>query len=689
MYGGLRASLPQLDGAVRSPGLSQNVSIERDALGTPTVTAANRIDLAYGTGFVHGQDRYFQMDLARRLAAGELTSLVGEAARAQDAKAHVFGFRAVARRALAQATTGQRAILAAYTRGVNAGLGSLRSRPWEYWVLRSRPVGWKEEDTYLVVYSMWWDLQYGGFARERLRQQLKARLGADSCALYPARSPWDAPNESDAVSTPAAPAASGATRDVLASAGALPGLEVETPADAGSNNWAVAGWRTARGGALVASDMHLTLRVPTTWYRARLRTGALDLNGLTLPGAPVLVAGSNGRIAWGFTNSYGNWLDLADGVPHWLATVPEATNLNLMNFETVDSVEEAMTLAAQIGIPQQNMVVGDRAGHIAWTIAGRIPRETGIGRNTGATWLDDAAQPRIVDPPAGLVWSANGLATDDPRQVQAIGGERAACGADYDLGARARQIREDLMALQHPATPADMLAIQLDDRALFLAGWHELALTVLDAAALRERSQRVAFKALIAGWDGRADVDSVGYRLVHDFRAHTESAVWQGFLDAQGIATDEGPPPRFEVALWRHVATQPRLLLAQIDATIADDRAACGTLPRCTWGRRHPVQIRHPLSAALPFLAWVLDMPILALPGDHNLPRVQDGNFGASERFAVTPGRESEGYLHIAGGQSGHPLSPYYRAGFTEWAQGRPLPFLPGKSEHRLILQPR
>jgi penicillin amidase len=101
------------------------------------------------------------------------------------------------------------------------------------------------------------------------------------------------------------------------------------------------------------------------------------------------------------------------------------------------------------------------------------------------------------------------------------------------------------------------------------------------------------------------------------------------------------------------------------------------------------VRIRHPLSGALPYLARLFDMPTLELPGDHDMPRVQDGAFGASERFAVSPGHEAEGYLHIAGGQSGHPLSAYYRAGFGAWAAGAPLPFLPGSVQHSLLLQPR
>jgi penicillin amidase len=93
----------------------------------------------------------------------------------------------------------------------------------------------------------------------------------------------------------------------------------------------------------------------------------------------------------------------------------------------------------------------------------------------------------------------------------------------------------------------------------------------------------------------------------------------------------------------------------------------------------------------LPALARFLDMPTVKLPGDHNMPRVQDvtgGAFGASERFAVSPGHEAQGYLHIAGAQSGHPLSPYYRAGFEAWARGEPLGFLPGSVQHRLRLVP-
>src|SRR5512142_902968 len=112
----LRSSLPQLDGTVGAAGLAAPIRIERDRLGVPTITAANRVDLAYGTGFVHGQDRFFEMDLSRRLAGGELSELFGKVAVDQDSKTRLFRFRKVALAVLQQATPQQRAILEAYAR---------------------------------------------------------------------------------------------------------------------------------------------------------------------------------------------------------------------------------------------------------------------------------------------------------------------------------------------------------------------------------------------------------------------------------------------------------------------------------------------------------------------------------------------------------------------------------------------
>ena len=767
-YGLLRASLPPLDGRIHLAGLSAPVRVARDARGVPTIEAADRLDLAYGTGFVHGQDRFFQMDLGRRFAAGELAELFGPVAIEQDRKTRLFRFRALARQVVAAASPAQRAALDAYSRGVNAGIASLGARPWEYWVLGQAPVAWRDEDSVLSEYAMWWDLQAEGLNRERLRQEINARLGGPTCAagwkcalafFYPADTEWDAPTEPMAAAIAAVPVPDAAALDVRAS-GTSPAdrRPAVSASAAGSNNWAVAGSHTASGAALIANDMHLGERVPPVWYQARLlipaREGVpeLDLNGVTLPGAPLLVAGSNGHIAWGFTNSYGTWLDVAPGpctappgaapftvvreeirvrgAPSveldvtsgplgvlwrtdpaaqrcwfvaWLAQLPAATNLNLMELEHASTVEEALALAPEIGIPHQNAVLGDRAGHIAWTIFGRIPEGTGPARARGGEgWTTAADHPRIVDPPSGRLWTANARVATDPRQLQLIGGDLASLGAQYNLGARAGQIRDDLMSLAAPAKPADMLRIQLDDRAVFLGRWRTLLLTVLDAQALQGHPRRAEFRALIEHWNARASVDSVGYRLVRAYHARVQQAAWEMLFTALNVPSGgtSGPPPQFEAPLWQLVTTQPLHLLAQdyadwpeflraqVDATLAELAASCPQLAACTWGGHNTVRIRHPLSRALPWLAAFLDMPTLELPGDRYMPRVQNGTEGASERFAVSPGHESEGYLHIPGGQSGHPLSPYYRAGFEAWARGEPLPLLPGAAQHTLTLVP-
>jgi penicillin amidase len=768
VYGLLRASLPQLDGRVRIPGLSAPVSIARDALGVPTIDAADRVDLAYGTGFVHGQDRFFQMDLARRLAAGELSELFGPVAIDQDRKTRLFRFRAVAREVVAAATPAQRAVLEAYARGVNAGIASLGARPWEYWVLGQAPAPWRNEDSLLVVYAMWWDLQESGLQRERLRHEINARLRGPTCEaswkcalafLYPAGTNWDAPADAMVAASVPVPVPDATVLNVRESGSspAAPGPVVSAPA-AGSNNWVVAGSHTASGAALIANDMHLGERVPPIWYHARLRipphegVPELDLNGVTLPGVPLLVAGSNGHIAWGFTSTYGNWFDVAPapctaqqgGAPFtvvreeirvhgaasvglevrsgplgvlwredpgsqrcwfvaWLAQLPSATNLNMMELEHLSTVEEALALAPEIGIPHENAVLGDRTGHIAWTIFGRIPENTGPGRaRHGGAWTTAADHPRIVDPPLGRLWTANARVATDPGQLQLIGGDLASLGAQYNLGARAGQIRDDLMSLAAPATPADMLRIQLDDRAVFLGRWQKLLLTILDAPALQGHPRRAEFRGLIAQWNAQAGVDSVGYRLVRAYHERVQQAAWEMLLAALQVPNDAAtwPPEQLEGALWQLVTTQPLHLLAkdyadwpeflrvQVDATIAELGASCPQLARCTWGAHNTVGIRHPLSRALPWLGSFLDMPTVQLPGDRNMPRVQIDIQGASERFAVSPGHESEGYLHIPGGQSGHPLSPYYRAGFMEWARGEPLPFLPGSAQHTLTLTP-
>jgi len=152
------ASLPQVRGERAVPGLAAAVAVERDALGVPTIRAASRLDAARALGFVHAQDRFFQMDLLRHVGAGEVAELVGPPALKGDELRRLHRFRALAERALAGATPAERALLDAYTAGVNAGLRSLGDKPFEYLLLRAEPRPWKPEDSLLAVYAMYFIL---------------------------------------------------------------------------------------------------------------------------------------------------------------------------------------------------------------------------------------------------------------------------------------------------------------------------------------------------------------------------------------------------------------------------------------------------------------------------------------------------------------------------------------------------
>ena len=388
----------------------------------------------------------------------------------------------------------------------------------------------------------------------------------------------------------------------------------------------------------------------------------------------------------------------------WLAHHNEAVTLGHVRLETARGVTEALDIANEIGMPPQNFVVGDAAGNIGWTIAGRIPRRVGFDSQLPADWsegggwlgwVEPADYPRVLNPDSGRIWTANSRVADGP--ALAIIGD-----GGYDLGARARQIRDSLFASDE-LSAADMLRVQLDDRAVFLERWRDLLVEVLDDNQTRNFAARLEYRRLAEEWVPRATPESVGYRLVRAFRTEVRDRVFKMMMlpvwEVYGEDIELRMSNQFERPLWSLVTSQPphlltddyaswnELLLAAVDTNIRryQDDYSDG-LDRRSWGERNVAAIRHPLSAALPFLSGWLDMPREPLPGDSNLPRAQSPSFGASERFAVSPGDEAEGYLHMPAGQSGHPLSDFYRIGHDDWVKGRPSAFLPGPPRHTLIM---
>lgn len=769
----LRASLPPLDGQHRVAGLASAVTIERDDLGVPTVRSSDPLDAARATGFLHGQDRFFQMDLLRRRSAGELAELLGPAAIGADRAVRVHRFRARSRRALELLEEPSRHLLRAYTEGVNSGLAGLGARPPEYLPLRSEPAPWQPEDSLLVLYTMYLRLQDDRGWRESWLGLMHDTLPAELVRfLAPRGTEWEAPLVGEPFATPPVPGP-----EVCDLRSGPPAIEssslqaAERTVRGGSNSWAVAGSLTADGGALLANDMHLGHSMPNIWYRVSLAwadesapDGQRRITGVTLPGAPMVIAGSNGQVAWGFTNSYVDSTDLVvleqaagDDAAYltpegprryerrqeriavkgaedetlevletiwgpvidrdhrgrrralaWVAHAERAEGICLHKLQTAADIDQAQALAPGCGIPTQNLVAVDRSGRIGWTLMGLLPRRVGFDGSRPGSWADGSRRwdgwlgpeeyPGVVDPPSGRVWTANN---------RVVGGRLLALLGDggYALGARARQIRDGLFELEH-ADASDMLAIQLDDRAVFLERWRELLLDLLAPDAIRDRPRRRELRRYVEeGWSGRASVDSVGYRLVHAFRGTLAERV---FAPLTAPCREIDPDfsllrlgSRFEGPLWRLVEQRPAHLLdpsyssweeallaaadALLDRFLVDEES---TLATQTWGLRNTVRIAHPLSGAVPQLASRLDMAPQALPGDAKMPRVQGVRFGASERFVVSPGREEHGFFQMPGGQSGHPLSPYYRRGHQAWATGAKTPFLPGATEHRLVLIP-
>ena len=537
----------------------------------------------------------------------------------------------------------------------------------------------------------------------------------------------------------------------------------------GSNSWSVSGAHTADGGALLANDMHLQLGMPNVWYRlSQIWTeGGRErrVTGVSLAGMPMVLAGSNGHVAWGFTNSQGDWTDLvilkvdpsddsrylAPGGPksfvetpetiagqgrrpqqltvretiwgpvvdtdpsgrpraaRWVAHLPGSVNLESLELIDAETVDQAIDAAHRVGVPAQNLVVVDKDGHIGWTIIGPVPRRHGTDGRLPASWadgaagwngwLDDAAVPRIIDPPAGRIWTANARVVSG-EMLEALG------DGGYDLGARARQIRDALMAIEK-ATPQQMLDVQLDDRALFLAPWRELMLQVLSK---HRTTGGPRIQELIGwverDWTGRASVDSVAYRMVREWRSHVARRALLPLVAACANA-DPGFDyfqigGRIEGPLWQLVTERPEHLLEPryrswdglfLDAAegllnelVGDDPDP--SLAGLTWGARNSISVRHPLSRAVPLLSRWLDIPARPLPGDSNVPRVHGFGVSASERFVVSPGHEEQGIFHMPSGQSGHPSSPFYRAGHELWAEGRPGTFLPGPTVLTLQLVP-
>ena len=342
LYSVARSALPQIDGSLQVPGLAAPVTVTRDERGAPTIQASNLKDLFFAQGYVTAQDRLFQMDGMRRLAAGELSEIVGESSLRHDRQQRILGLRVAARKTMEIISAEDRSRFEAYARGVNAYIASHRDRlPIEFRILRYSPRPWTTEDSGLIAAYMVQDLSTTprhALTREKILAKLGPELTADLYvnSSWRDRTPtvprptlnqesrpedqdqdeepgtdtsvagsWGGPNRvvGDAISdiVPRTNPTPGMW-DKFAGLRSAPAFFEDRPLVLGSNNWVVSGAHTASGKPLLSNDMHLGHQMPNLWYEAHLRCADFDVAGVTLPGYPYVIVGHNQRIAWGFTN---------------------------------------------------------------------------------------------------------------------------------------------------------------------------------------------------------------------------------------------------------------------------------------------------------------------------------------------------------------------------------------------------
>lgn len=719
-YVWLRTSLPQTAGEIVVPGIEAAITIQRDDRGVPNVAASSERDAYFALGFLHAQDRLFQMDAMRRLGAGRLAEIIGPEVVSLDHRMRVLGLYRSAEQQLAAASPALRQSLGAYAAGVNAELGSRNGAlPPEFLLLGYQPEPWTPADSLVWGRLMALDLSAnweGELLNERLRKNIPPKL-FDLIVAQPvlksARSSW------------------------------------RQPLGTASNSWSIGGAISASGKPIIANDPHLGLGLPSTWYLARLTTPEWDWQGATAPGLPFIIIGSNGKVSWTFTTTHSDTQDLfeervVEGDPRHYETpegpVPFETREETIRVKGADPVTivvratrhgpvvsdvdpkpsstesvQALAWAALLpgdrtaeairGInhardaasfevaltdfhaPQQNIVFADSEGVTGFVAAGRVPvrrrvfedsRLPAPGWSGEYDWtgtLPFAELPQIRGGPEDVIVTAN----SDIRPT----GYQPFLTADWPDDARTRQIRT-LLAQTGKPSGADFESMQMDNHSVPL---HAFTRRWLAAAA--PGSPDAA--RILAEWDGAMDrdaappliatlwLDRTARALLSDDMGAVFDAWWFWQVDRIEALLDDGT--FCDDSATEPVETCEDIVAAALRRATGDLAAAYGTdMSQWRWGDSHRAHFAHPVFRNVPLVRnWL----------DHDLPT--DGDFftinrgtplpprdgvalphlhGAGLRFIHDLGDESGPRFALAGGQSGNPLSPHFADWLADWRDG-------------------
>ncbi len=685
--------VPQLDGTLQVGGLDASIEILRDSSGVPHVRASTTHDAFFGQGFVHAQDRLWQMCYDRRRADGRLAEWLGPRAQVMDAFVRRVGIAESARVDHQHFDDETRGVLDAYTEGVNAFLATDPPLPYELELLGETSVdpweAWHCGSVLKVRHVL-----MGVYDIKLWRQRLHDALGPRGVVA-----PGSAHEREDLLIVPV-----GARETYVADAF----VDAATPD--GSNNWAVAGSRTASGKPLVAGDPHRTLEAPNVYYQNHVACPEFDAIGFSMPGAPGMFHfGHNETLAWCITHGMADAQDLylereediletrqetikvrgaADVTidisttkhgpivindppisMRWTGTDRPNTSLRTilpsLRAKTVQDFDDAMRDWVD---PCNNVVMADTSGSIAYLCRGRHPiraKENAWTPVRGWTgeheWTADVPydeQPRVTDPDIGFIVTANNriVSHDYPYFL----------GMDYSQPGRAERIVERLTALDN-ATIDDMEATHAEN------------------VSMPARILAPYFG--VDGWDGSMAPDSRDALEYYAIRDELAAVLCESGPLAEIVqnpyATDEPYPSpahyRIRTALPRIVGTDlvPDEAIAQ-----ARERALAKLEDGWTWKDVHRTKTTHPLSRVFPDQADKLNPPVVAMGGDGDTPQAGSEEIGmgivhsAVARYAFDLGDWDRSGWIVPMGSSGHPESPHYVDQTHDWAAVKLRPML-------------
>jgi penicillin amidase len=556
-YAFTQRTLPQVNGQLAVAGLKDKVEVIRDKWGVPHIYAQNVEDLFFAQGYVHAQDRLWQMEFNRRVGSGTLSEIFGDVTLSDDTFLRTLGLRRVAEAEVAAFDPETKLIMESYARGVNAFIDTHQGNlPIEFTILGFKPAPWTPADS--LAWGKVMALSLGGnYESELIRAKMIEKIGADKTKqllpLYPADHP---------VIVPAG--VSYQDLDVAPLLAQWQGIEelLGLGQGLGSNDWVVDGSKTVSGKPLLANDPHLGIQMPSIWYENHLSGGGFNVTGASFPGVPGVIIGHNERIAWGVTNVgpdvqdlyiekinpanagqyefQGKWEDMQvvkeeirikgsesktievrttrhgpvmtpvlKGVTQtlalrWTALEPNKLFRSVLLLDRAKdwtSFREALSYWA---VPSQNFVYADVDGNIGYQTPGWIPIRAqgdglvpvpGTGEYEWQGYIPFDELPRVYNPAQHYVVTANNRVIGDQYPYS--------ISYEWDIGYRAQRIT-DLLNAKPQLSAQDIRDIQADVYSFF-------AQEMLPQVTRLSPSDAQLKKAIdyLKGWDLRLTTDSV------------------------------------------------------------------------------------------------------------------------------------------------------------------------------------